>query len=221
MTIPTPNIEDPSVFYDTWRADPRPPLERWRAMPLTWSQIYAWRSSRANWYKRYVIMEKSHTTKEMLFGSVVGDKMRFDPTFHPEVPRLTHFEYSLLASMGKSLTIKGHIDNYEPWKLGEFKTGKEAWTQKRVDEHQQIDMYLALLFLSERVKPSDVKTTLYWLPTKDSFEIEEDGTVSPIIEADGDFIAFETTRTLADIMKFLGKITQERRDMEAFILAKA
>lgn len=213
-------IEDPSIFYTKWRNDPRPPLERWKAMPLSWSQLAKWRNSKDLWFKDYVLMNrKTFITKEMHFGSFVGDKLRTDPNFIPEIPRLEHYEYTVNVKLGK-LALTGHIDNYEHPHLGEFKTGKVAWTHKKVNQHHQIDMYLALLYLSEKVKPEDVLCKLYWIPTKDSHDIDEWGTEHPIIERDGDVQVFETKRTMPEILKFLGKIVSERREMENYIIRK-
>ena len=60
-------------------------------------------------------------------------------------------------------------DNWtDDWKkIKEFKTWKGAWTQKKVNEHWQLDFYCLLTYLTKWYLPDDVELT--WFPTKDDW----------------------------------------------------
>jgi len=60
-------------------------------------------------------------------------------------------------------------DNWtDDWKkIKEFKTWKTAWTQKKVDEHWQLDFYCLMTYLTKWYLPEDVELT--WFETKDDW----------------------------------------------------
>lgn len=63
----------------------------------------------------------------------------------------------------------GFADNTTAdWKMiKEFKTGKWAWTQSKVDEHWQLDFYCLMTYLEKWYLPDDVELT--WFQTKDDW----------------------------------------------------
>jgi hypothetical protein len=210
--------ENPEDFYTKWRNDPREPLERWKAMPLTWSQYSAWLFNKRQWYATYVVGKKNNPTIEMRFGNVVGDRLASDSTYFPEIPRLQHFEYLVEAKLGKKKLL-GHIDNYSTGVMHEFKTGKAQWTQTRADSHKQIDFYVALLYLSEKLKPTELSTTLFWLPTKDGYDSDEHG-YTPTIELTGEVHEFHVKKTLVDVVNILADVKRALGEMEQYIEVK-
>jgi hypothetical protein len=207
--------ETPDIFYSRWQNDTREPLVRWRDMPLTWSQINAFRMNKKQWYRTYFLGKKGHQTKEMLFGNYIGNKLATDPSFMPEISRLEHFEYVVEARMGK-IRLRGHLDNYSPGVLHEFKTGKAPWTQKRAVEHGQLDLYTALLYLSEKLHPEQLSTTLFWLPTKEAYDEDEHG-ITPTVELTGEVHRFEVKKGLRDIVNILSEVKRIHREMEEYV----
>jgi len=179
------------------------------ARPLSWSAISSFEYSPSSWHRRYVLNEKDEPSKEMLFGKLVGERLATEPTFLPHVPRLSLFEYELRAELGK-IPLIGFIDSYEPHSsLLEFKTGRKIWDQKRADSHGQLDMYLLMLYLRDKVKPEGVECSLVWLPTQ-----SEDGEISFVDEHDVKI--FDTKRTMVDILRFGQRINDTYKQMQDY-----
>lgn len=187
---------------------------------MSWSQLSCWETNKKQWYDRYILGKKGYTTKEMLYGNVIGDRLQYDPTFCPSIPRLQTFEYTIKWTFER-IPLIGHIDNYSPGVLHEFKTGKTPWTKKRVDEHRQLDFYTALLWLVDKIPPQSLKIRLYWLPTEDSVEVSEYGhdvsvrLVEPCVP-----VVFETTRSMLSVVNILSDIKKARKDMHRYALAE-
>lgn len=165
--------------------------------PLSWSAISSFEYDPEQWYRNYVLGVRDPATKEMMFGSLIGNKIAKDRKFIPELPRARIFEYELRGRLD-GIPLVGFIDSYTPHsKLKEYKTGKKAWDQNRADTHGQIDMYLLLLNLMHRVKPEKIGAEVIWLPTMENgaFEITfRDKPVKPIV--------FPTTRDMVQILTF-------------------
>lgn len=183
-----------------------------KTRPLSWSSISSFEYDREKWFKKYVLGEKPPTSKEMEFGSHVGKQLETNPEFLPEVIRLPHMEYELRAVCG-GIPMVGYMDSFcEKTKhMIEYKTGKQKWDKKRVDNHGQIDMYLFLLYLIKGIKPEEVSVTLYWLPTKDNGDFT--------ISFTDDFKphTFKTKRTTKDILMFGAKIQKVWKEMEEYV----
>lgn len=76
-------------------------------------------------------------------------------------------------------------------KIGEYKTGRVAWTQGKVDKDPQILFYMMLGWLKTGKIAKEVH--LHWAPT----EYSESGE----LRLTGDIVTFKTTRTLLQIME--------------------
>lgn len=191
-------------------------MARWRARDLSWSQISSFEYDPDQWYRRYFEKEEQFETEEMKFGKEIGEKLANDPEFLPEVPRHSKFEHGFRV-MFDGIPLVGYADSFcsiTKKKLLEYKTGVKAWDQKRADEHGQIDMYLLMHYITEKIKPEEVKCEIVWLPT----ERKEDGDfqvtiklVEPIVPQ-----AFKTKRTMADILRFGARIKQVYKEMELY-----
>ena len=207
----------PSTFYSAFDGVCDDPLARWSALPLSWSQLASWEGNKQQWFSRYVLGKKGHTTKEMAFGNYVGDKLAEDPAFVPEIPRLEFFEYTIETTFSK-VPLIGHFDNYAQQSLHEFKTGKEPWTQPRVNKHRQLDYYASLLWITDKIPPESLKIRLYWLQTEDCIDDNQELAIrltEPILP-----VVFETSRTMLDVLKMLATITNARRDMHRYAVAQ-
>ena len=177
---------------------------------LSWSSISSFRYSKEQWYAKYVLKQEEPASKAMLFGNVVGERIASDPSYLPQVPRGEIFEYALRSRL-KDIPLVGYIDSYSPHHtLHEYKTGMPPWTQKRVDDHQQIDMYLLGLYLIDGVKPKDVSVTLHWLPT------QENGDFSISLKDEKVVHSFATQRSFMDIVNFMDTIQKTYEEMQQF-----
>lgn len=194
-------------------------LNKWKARPFSWSQLSSFEYDPKQWYNRYFLGEETYETEEMKFGKIIGEKLASDPTFLPDVPRLSKFEHGFKVMFGQ-IPLVGYADSFcsiTKKKLKEYKTGVKAWDQKRVDEHGQIDMYLLMHFITEKIKPEEVECELIWLPTKRS----ESGDFKVSIEFVEPCIPriFKTKRTMANILKFGARISKTYKEMEAYAQA--
>lgn len=152
----------------------------------------------------------------MKFGKKIGERLAKDPTYLPEVPRLSKFEHGFKVMFGK-IPLIGYADAFcllTKKKLKEYKTGVRAWDQKRVDEHGQIDMYLLMHFITEKIKPEEVDCELVWLPTARL----EDGDFNVTIRLIEPVVPqiFKTRRTMAQILAFGARINKVYREMEEY-----
>ena len=179
--------------------------------PLSWSQISSFRYDPEQWARKYLDGINDPPNPAMLFGKYVGEELARNPKFLPSVPRYGIFEHKMEESIG-NIPLIGYADTYEPNKaFREWKThGKNGWTQARVDAHKQIDMYCLLLYLTEKIKPSDITIHLDAIPvrTKNDFSME--------INQDLQIQTFETKRNMKDLLKFGDYILSTVKEMEAF-----
>lgn len=185
-------------------------MQDFRTRPLSWSSISSFNYNKEQWAQKYIDCIKPVVNAAMKLGKEVGTLLAEDPSFMPLVPRHSMFEFELKGSLNNKDMV-GYIDSYEPHTdLLEYKTGKRAWDQKRVDEHGQFDMYLLLLNLAYKVKPEDVRCRLVWLPTREN----GDFTIS-LIEGVQPHI-FETKRTTGDIIRFGAYVGVMYKEMLAY-----
>jgi len=183
--------------------------------PLSWSAISSWEYDKEQWARNYLDNIKEPATPAMLFGKAVGEELARNPKFLPSVPRYSVFEHNLEANIG-NINLIGFLDTYEPNKaFREYKThGTTPWTQDRVNSHEQIDMYCLLLYLTEKIKPSDISIHLDAIPVrqKNDFALE--------VNNDMPILTFETKRTMRDILIFANKIKSTVVAMKAFAKAR-
>ncbi len=189
--------------------------------PLSWSQISSFRYNKEQWYSRYVLDEKQVETPELKFGKLIGEKIEKDPTYLPQIPRHNKMEHPF-SVMFDSIKMVGYADSFctkTNKKLLEFKTGVKEWNQKRVDSHQQIDMYCLMNYITNKVRPEDMEIQLIWLPTKK----KESGDFSVEIDFvdEQNIKIFKTKRTMRDILKFGQEIKQTLKEMEEYVKAKS
>lgn len=188
--------------------------------PLSWSAISKFEYDPEEWFRKYILGEKTIETIEMKFGkafaSAIEDGKPLAPVtiIHgPEAVPGKNVEYPFKVVL-RGIPLVGYADTFDDRKckrLGEFKTGKKAWDQKRVDEHGQITMYLLMNFIQNKVPPEEVSCFLEWIPTTDTGDFNitflEPVTVHP----------FETKRTMADIINFGKRIESTIDAMQAFV----
>ena len=187
-------------------------MNNFKHRPLSWSQISCFHYNPEEWFSRYVKGEKTPPNKEMLFGKYVGDKLASDPTFLPQVPRLSKYEHELRVVFN-GIHLIGFMDNFcdqSQKVMYEFKTGKRPWNQKRVDEHGQIDMYALMHFITTKIPPEQMDFKLVWLPTKESGDFSI-SLIEPVVPQ-----IFTTKRTTADILRFGAYINDTVKAMASY-----
>ena len=191
-------------------------LSIWQNRAFSWSQITSFDYSPEQWFNKYFLGEEQFETEELRFGKIIGERLASDPKFLPEVPRLSKFEHGFKVMFGK-IKLVGYADSFcEKSKkvLYEYKTGVKKWDQKRVDEHGQIDMYLLMNYITNKIRPEEMQVKLVWLPTKR----KEDGDFKVTI----DFVdgmkpqVFSTKRTMQDILNFGARINRVHKEMQAY-----
>jgi len=198
-------------------------LKKFKERPLSWSSLSSWEWSKDQWSKKYLDSIEGVPGPELLFGKALADSIE-DGTC--KVPGLLDIlelkkEHEFKCNLGKIVLI-GYADAFDDKTfkvLHEVKSGVLEFNKKRVDSMLQLDMYLLMNFIINKVKPEDVKVKVFWIPT---VKIEKDN---------GDFSGsdyeikfkepievkvFETKRTLKDILKFSAYIKSTHANMLKF-----
>lgn len=189
---------------------------------FSWSQYYLWKSSKLQFYKRYVLgddlrLDAFDKGKEFGEYKETGEIPHYcsDPLLEQvgsEVPSLDVMEHKLELMLG-DIKLLMFLDSsrLDLTHFDEYKTGKNPWTQKMVNEHEQLDFYALGCYLvnGQTTIPT---ATLYWIETE---EVEmPDG--SKELRYTGKVEKFERTFTEEDIVNIGAKITQTVADIEAY-----
>lgn len=135
---------------------------------ISWSQLNTWEKGEEYFYKVYIAGEKFEN-KEMAFGSKIAESLegkisceegRFCKTYLPKMPKK---EYEIRIDF-EDVPILVKMDAFHDKKLivDEYKTGRNPWTQKKVDNHGQLTMY-AMAVWKKYGKIPDLR--LFWIPT--------------------------------------------------------
>lgn len=182
----------------------------WTKKPLSWSAISSFEYDKEQWYESYVLGKKSDN-KEMQFGKVIGKKLETDPSFLPMIPRHSKMEHGWRVFFGK-IELIGYADSFclkSKKKLAEYKTGKKAWDQDRVDNHGQLTMYCLMNYITNKIKPDDVEIQLAWMPTKEN----GDFSISFVEPIEKKIKIFKTKRTMSQILDFCKRINKTYKEM--------
>lgn len=179
--------------------------------PMSWSQMSSFEYDPEQWYKKYVLGMEPPPTAEMKFGKKFADSIE-DGTC--KVKELMGYlqkkkEHEFKCTW-RQIPLIGYGDAFcdETFKiLDEVKTGKREWTQKRADEHGQIDWYNLMNFLINKIRPEEMINTIYWLPTQDKGDFTIDF-IHPV-----KVYPFRTNRTMSQVLKFGARIVQRRKEM--------
>lgn len=177
---------------------------------LSWSQISSFEYSPEQWYQKYVLGIESKDSPEMIFGKTVAESFETDSPLAPVI-RYSSMEHELKGNFG-GIPVIGYMDTYEPggFKMREYKTGKKSWDQKRADSHGQIDMYLLMLYMGEKIRPEEMMCHIDWMPTQQNGDFTI-SFIEPLV-----IHTFETRRTMKDILTFGSRILQTRKMMEEY-----
>lgn len=181
---------------------------------FSWSQYYLWKSSKLQFYKRYVLGETGPKLKAFDKGKEFGNYKETgdiphwvsDPLLQQvgdDTPSLEIMEHELKVDIFDT-TLLCYLDtcDLDLTNFYEYKTGKNKWTQSLVNKHEQLDFYAFCIYVmsNEEILPT---CTLYWIETE---EIEmPDG--SSELRYTGRIEKFERTFTEEDMVNMGTKIS--------------
>jgi hypothetical protein len=189
--------------------------EFFQTRPCSWSCISSFHYNKEEWYETYIEGKKKPQTKEMIFGSMVGKKLETDPTFLPQIERLSKMEHPF-NFVFNGIKMTGYADsfcNITNKKLREYKSGKKEWDQKRVDEHGQLTLYTMGNYITTKVLPEDVDIALYWMPTQEN----GDFSISFVEPIEEHIKMFKTKRTMNDLINFGRFINTTVEEMDKYV----
>jgi len=186
---------------------------------ISWSQFSLWTSSKREYYKKYGLGEDRSQNKFFAKGKEFSDAQEYgdDGTFSTDemlsfvlehAPKLDLSEEKLMIELKNGEKILSVIDSLcsKGEEFLEYKTGKVAWTQEKVDSHGQMLFYaLALYIKSGRL--SVPSSRLIWIETE---ETEEGLKYTGLIEE------FPREFTIPEIEAFEDEIIKVIDEIEAF-----
>ena len=182
---------------------------------MSWSSYSSFKWDPEQWFKKYVLNEKEPESVEMAFGKVLAKSLEDGNCTIPKLTEaLKNKKEHPFSVMFSTIPLVGFADDFDDKtfkELNEVKTGKKAWDQKRADEHRQFDFYLLMNFITNKIKPEDVKCRLFWLPTKDNGDFSI-SFIDPLT-----IHVFETSRTMKDILNLGVEIKATWKAMEEYV----
>lgn len=145
---------------------------------FSWSQYSLWKSSKLQFYKRYVLNENGPILpqfdkgKEFADYRETGEIPHFvdDPLLEAvskAIPVIGKSEFEINVKFGE-INLKAYIDECcdDLTFFNEYKTGKNPWDEKMVNNHKQLDFYALCIYLysGEKIIP---ECKLYWIETEE------------------------------------------------------
>jgi hypothetical protein len=158
----------------------------------------------------YMHGKKLPTTRAMAYGKMVHEALQHnrttgDPVLDlvlSNIPKYKRFEHELRTKLksGKTeIPLFSIIDNDDEktQDFADFKTGQKWWTQRQVDENDQLTFYTTAKYAEFKVIPKNI--ALIQIQTTQDEQTQEIGVT-------GEYRVFKTTRDLADVLKMAGRI---------------
>jgi hypothetical protein len=182
---------------------------------LSYSQMTCWRTNKERFRREYFENGRKLNTKYLTFGKSIAKAIE-DGTYKDIVPDLNvigqpEFEVKTLVL---GIPVLSFIDTYEAKKhiFQEFKTGKHAWTNTRVQKHEQLVFYATVLKWSTGTMPK--KCQLVWLETSEDVADPSDfwATVEKKLSLTGKIVPFVRTfdeREVERMEKLIVKMAHE------------
>lgn len=142
---------------------------------LSWSSISCWMSNPERFRREYFENGKKLDTKYLRFGKGVAELIEKGKhkELLPDLPIYPNPEYKMQCEVA-GVPILGFIDSYDPVNnvFLEYKTGKNPWNQAKVQKHDQLTLYAAMLKQITGKIPE--YCDLVWIETKEgSVEVED------------------------------------------------
>jgi hypothetical protein len=179
--------------------------------PLSWSSLSAFEYNPDEWYRKYILGEKTPDSKEMIFGKVFAHSIEIGKPLAP-VTIVGKAEHQFKVVFN-GIPLIGYADNFcdkTHRKLVEYKTAKTLWTQEKVNDHGQLTMYCLMNLITNKVPPEEVNILLECIQTEETgdFKIQ---LKKPVIVH-----KFKTKRTTADVIAFGMRINRTVEAMQKY-----
>ncbi len=142
---------------------------------LSWSSINCWMTNKERFRREYFENADKLDTKYLRFGKGIAKMIEdgLHKELLPDLPIYDCPEYELRATI-MGVPMLSYIDCYDS-KTGnflEYKTGKHAWTQAKVQKHDQLTLYATML--KEITGKIPEYCDLIWIETKEEKKEVED-----------------------------------------------
>ena len=183
---------------------------------LSWSKFDLWQKSKSSFIKRYIYGE-SLDNKYLRFGKKIAEGLEDRDTktksecvnwARQVIPCPKEREKEYFVNI-EGVPIYGKLDGQDTGIIHEYKTGKNKWTQKMVDNHGQLTFYAMMMWKKTGKLPD--KIFLYWLQTYE----DENGEMKL---AKLDPVIFQTKRTITDIAMIIPKIKRTWKEINSINL---
>jgi hypothetical protein len=190
---------------------------------FSWSQYYTWKSSKLQFYKRYVLGEEGPKLTQFEKGKEFADYKETGEIPHyvtdpllAQVAEAVHsleiMENELRVEIG-DYKLLAYLDTCDAdlTEFAEYKTGKNEWNQGLVNKHEQLDFYALCCYIksNETIIP---KCTLYWIETEEI--ILPDG--SEELRYTGHVESFKRVFTEDDMVNMMTKVVAALKEIEAY-----
>lgn len=172
---------------------------------LSHSQLVAWESGPEVYFKKYIEGKQTGISRQIAFGKEIAEALENDEETGDfekdlvigQLPKYEIRDKSILMTLkvGKEETpilIKPDTIKEDYSAIREYKTGTTKWTQRMVDENDQLTFYATGVYIDKKFIP---KLALDHAET----EIDEAGRVS----FTGNIRTFETERKMAQIINMM------------------
>ncbi len=170
---------------------------------LSHSARLLWEGSKEKYRTKYYFGEEGFQgTKEMKYGKRFAEAMEkgedddiLIDAARTLIPKDEKIEFEIRVKFS-GIIFLGRLDSFDPKTktFKEYKTGRNKWTQAKVDNDEQITAYFMLVYLKYKKIPKYAE--LIWLETEETNgEIKFTGTIT----------TFRTTRTLTQILRMANK----------------
>ena len=115
---------------------------------LSWSAMNCWMSNPERFRREYFECSDKLDTKYLRFGKGIA-KMIEDGKHKELLPDLVVYEkpeFEIKCEVA-GVPMLSYLDSYDPTTnvFREYKTGKHAWTQAKVQKHDQLTLYATML----------------------------------------------------------------------------
>ena len=190
---------------------------------LSWFQYSLFNKSKRGYWRRYGLLEENKSNIFFDKGKEFVDAMQFgtdglstDPLIEQVVrvcPKLDIQEDKIEVRVENGEKILCYVDSsaIENDMFYEYKTGKDVWTQEKVDEHEQLDFY-ALAYWIRNGKKDIPKCKLIWVET---YEHElDDG--STVLRYTGNIEEFERGFIVSDLVEMEKNIIKTIQAIDEF-----
>lgn len=142
---------------------------------LSWSAINCWMTNPERFRKEYFENGKKLDTKAWQFGRGIASLIEEGKhkELLPDLVVYSHPEYELKCEI-MGVPMIGFIDSYDPEKnvFREYKTGRVPWTYAKVQKHDQLTLYAAMLKCITGKMPE--YCDLDWIETREgAVEVED------------------------------------------------